>query len=143
MEIITIGFIIILNIVAIYILYKSLGKIEIKNKIIIMVIGILLMYVILYITCYISSLSINRGVASSSRQLLIFTFLPINIISILTPIIRQMGRLKQKEITNEILKKKLILHIIIGIIIIVIEGMYIKDIQKGIEEIYKIGLIEE
>ena len=133
MEIITIAFIIILNIVAISIVLKSLGDIEIKNKIAITLLGVILMYAILYIIYNISSANVDKYIITASRQLILFTFLPINILCILVPILLQFKKLKNKEINEQKFKFKIILFIIIGIIILFIENMYIKDIQHGIE----------
>lgn len=133
MEIITIAFIIILNIVAISIVYKSLGEIEIKNKIAITLLGLILMYAILYIMYNISSADVDKNIIASSRQLILFTFLPINLICILLPILLQIKKLKNKDIDETKFKYKVILFIVIGIVILFIESMYIKDIQQGIE----------
>ena len=133
MEIITIGFIVILNLVAITILYRSLGNIEIKNKIAITIIGILLMYIILYVIYNISSKGIESAVVQASRQMIIFAFLSINLICIATPILMQIRKLKEKDLTNEKFKKKIIIYFIIAIVILVIECIYIKDIQTGIQ----------
>ena len=133
MEIITIAFIIILNIVAISIVLKSLGDIEIKNKIAITLLGVILMYAILYIIYNISSANVDKNIITASRQLILFAFLPINILCILVPILLQFKKLKNKEINEPKFKFKIILFIIIGIIILFIENMYIKDIQHGIE----------
>ena len=133
MEIITIGFIVILNLVAITILYRSLGNIEIKNKIAITIIGILLMYIILYVIYNISSKGIESAVVQASRQMIIFAFLPINLICIATTILMEIRKIKEKELTNEKFKKKIIIYFIIAIVILVIECIYIKDIQTGIQ----------
>ena len=133
MEIITIAFIIILNIVAISIVYKSLGEIEIKNKIAITLLGLILMYAILYIMYNISSADVDKNIIASSRQLILFTFLPINLLCTLLPILLQIKKLKNKDIDETKFKYKVILFIVIGIVILFIESLYIKDIQQGIE----------
>lgn len=135
MEVITIAFILILNIVAISIVYKSLGEIEIKNKIVITALGVLLMYVVLFIIYNISSAKVDESIISSSRQLILFTFLPINLLCILLPILLQIRKLKNKDIDETKFKFKVALFIVIGIVILFIESMYIKDIQLGIKNI--------
>lgn len=134
MEIITIGFILIINIVAIIIFYKSLGEIDVKSKIIILLAGVILMYTLLYIIYSISSSGIEAKVAQASKQILIFTFLPINIMCTITPIMVQFKKLKQEDINNDKFKKKVILYTLIGVLILIIECIYIKDIQRGIEK---------
>lgn len=140
MEFITIGFIVILNIVAIFIFYKSLGKMEIKNKLAITLLGWILMYIILYILYGISSNGVEEIVAKASKQLLIFAFLPINIVCTGVPMMIQFRKLKGKEIKNEQFKNKMIILGIIAIIILIIECIYIKDIQKGIEQFKTINI---
>ena len=49
METAIIAFIIIINLATILVVYKSLSNIELKNKIILIVIGEIVMYVILFI----------------------------------------------------------------------------------------------
>ena len=114
-------------------MYKSLGEIEIKNKIAITLLGLILMYAILYIMYNISSADVDKNIIASSRQLILFTFLPINLICILLPILLQIKKLKNKDIDETKFKYKVILFIVIGIVILFIESMYIKDIQQGIE----------
>lgn len=133
MEFVTIAFIIILNIVSISIVYKSLGKIEAKNKIAITALGIILMYVTLYIMYNISSADVDKNIITSSRQLILFAFMPIDLLCILLPILLQIRKLKNKEDDETKIKYKLFLFIIIGIIILFIESNYVKDIQQGIE----------
>lgn len=140
MKFITIGFIIILNIVAIFIFYKSLGKMEIKNKLAITLLGWILMYIILYILYGISSNGVEEIVAKASKQLLIFAFLPINIVCAGVPMMIQFRKLKGKEIKSEQFKNKMIILGIIAIIILIIECIYIKDIQKGIEQFKTINI---
>ena len=133
MEFVTIAFIIILNIVSISIVYKSLGKIEAKNKIAITALGIILMYVTLYIMYNISSADVDKNIITSSRHLILFAFMPIDLLCILLPILLQIRKLKNKEDDETKIKYKLFLFIIIGIIILFIESNYVKDIQQGIE----------
>ena len=91
------------------------------------------MYIILYVIYNISSKGIESAVVQASRQMIIFAFLPINLICIATPILMQIRKLKEKDLTNEKFKKKIIIYFIIAIVILVIECIYIKDIQTGIQ----------
>lgn len=132
MQIITIGLIIIFNIVAIGSLYQALGKTETKNKIAIVALSLILMYVVIYITYGISSKGGEEKIVEAARQLIVFTLLPINTLTIMSPIATQLRKIKQKEIEDTQFKRKMIIYIIIAIVILAIEFIYIQDIQAGI-----------
>ena len=65
METAIIAFIIIINLATILVVYKSLSNIELKNKIILIVIGEIVMYVILFILYGISSSGVNETVVNN------------------------------------------------------------------------------
>lgn len=132
MQIITIGLIIIFNIVAIGSLYQAIGKNETKNKIAIVALSSILMYVVIYIIYGISSKGGEENIIEAARQLIVFTLLPINTLTIMSPIATQLRKLKQKEIEESKFRRKMLIYIIIAIVILIIECIYIKDIQTGI-----------
>lgn len=132
METAIIAFIIIINLATILVVYKSLSNIELKNKIILIVIGEIVMYVILFILYGISSSGVNKTVVNNSRQIILFTILPINIICIELPLMLTLKRLQQGDIENSQFKKRMAICLIIAVIILVLEFAYIRDIQAGI-----------
>ncbi len=141
MEIIINVFIAILNFAAILVIYKSLSHIEMKNRILLIIIGEMLMYIILFIIYGISSTDIDETIVNSSRQIMIFTFLPINVIGIELPLLLTLKKFQQKDIKEEILKKRMLFSLIISIIILIIEFCYIKDLQRGMNELIDLNSI--
>ena len=141
MEIIINVFIAILNFAAILVIYKSLSNIEMKNRILLIIIGEMLMYIILFIIYGISSTDIDETIVNSSRQIMIFTFLPINVIGIELPLLLTLKKFQQKDIKEEILKKRMLFSLIISIIILIIEFCYIKDLQRGMNELIDLNSI--
>ncbi len=127
-----IAFIVIINLASIFVIYKVLSNIELKNKIILVVIGEIVMYVILFIVYGISSAGVNETIVNSSRQIILFTFLPINIICIELPIMLSLKKLQQGDIDNDKFNRRMAITLIIGIIILILEFNYIKNIQTGI-----------
>ena len=107
-------------------------NIELKNKIILIVIGEIVMYVILFILYGISSSGVNETVVNNSRQIILFTILPINIICIELPLMLTLKKLQQGDIENSQFKKRMAICLIIAVIILVLEFAYIRDIQAGI-----------
>lgn len=141
MEIIINVFIAILNFAAILVIYKSLSHIEMKNRILLIIIGEMLMYIILFIIYGISSTHIDETIVNSSRQIMIFTFLPINVIGIELPLLLTLKKFQQKDIKEEIFKKRMLFSLIISIIILIIEFCYIKDLQRGMNELIDLNSI--
>lgn len=141
MEIIINVFIAILNFAAILVIYKSLSHIEMKNRILLIIIGEMLMYIILFIIYGISSTDIDETIVNSSRQIMIFTFLPINVVGIELPLLLTLKKFQQKDIKEEIFKKRMLFSLIISIIILIIEFCYIKDLQRGMNELIDLNSI--
>ena len=132
METAIIAFIVIMNLASILVIFKALSNIELKNKIILFAIGEIVMYVILYIVYSISSAGANELVVNSSRQIILFTLLPINIVCLEFPLMLTLKKMQQGDIDDSQFKKRMIICLIVCIIVLVLEFIYIKDIQAGI-----------
>lgn len=132
METAIIAFIVIMNLAAVLVIYRSLSNIELKNKLILLAIGEIVMYVILFIVYGISSAGANELVANSSRQIILFTLLPINVVCIEFPLMLLFKKLQQGDIEKDSFNKRMIFCLIACILILVFEFIYIKSIQAGI-----------
>ena len=132
METAIIAFIVLINLASIFVVYKSLSNIEIKNKLTLIAIGEIVMYVILFIVYSISSSGVDVAVVNSSRQIILFTILPINIVCIELPLMLTLKKLQQGDIEEPQFKKRMAIFLIIAVIILVLELIYIKNIQAGI-----------
>lgn len=132
METAIIAFIVIMNLASILVIFKALSNIELKNKIILVAIGEIVMYVILYIVYSISSAGADELVVNSSRQIILFTLLPINIVCLEFPLMLTLKKLQQGDIDDNQFKKRMTICLIVCIIVLVLEFVYIKDIQAGI-----------
>lgn len=134
METAIIAFIVLINLASIFVVYKSLSNIEIKNKLTLIAIGEIVMYVILFIVYSISSSGVDVAVVNSSRQIILFTILPINIVCIELPLMLTLKKLQQGDIEEPQFKKRMAIFLIIAVIILVLEFIYIKNIQAGISD---------
>ena len=132
METAIIAFIVIMNLAAVLVIYRSLSNIELKNKLILLAIGEIVMYVILFIVYGISSAGANELVANSSRQIILFTLLPINVVCIEFPLMLLFKKLQQGDIEKDSFNKRMIFCLIACILILVFEFIYTKSIQAGI-----------
>jgi predicted PurR-regulated permease PerM len=94
------------------------------------------MYIIILIIYWLSSIGIgNKTVSDSSKDLITFTFVPVNTIITLPYLIHSFEKKKNNEITMEQLNKRTIMVLIIAVILMIFEFFYFRNIQKGIIEL--------
>ena len=105
------------------------------QRILFTIIGTIIIALGTYIIFIISKREINYPhieMIGKVRNIILLIFVPINGFIIVPQIARTLGIMKRDNITDEELKKKIILFIIITIIVITIECSYFKNIQNGI-----------
>lgn len=131
-------FILVANVVGLLLVYHSFDKrIDKNKKLMYTMIAFGIMYILTLIIYFFSSLGINNEkVSESSRNLITFTFVPINTIVLLPILIRSFNNKKTNKITMEQLNRTTIIMIIIAIALIIIEFFSFKNIQKGIIQIF-------
>ena len=126
--------ILVLNMVAVYLIYRFLGtQLEKKEKWIFIIAGVAIMYLIVTAVYGISTKDIDIGkAASTARNLITFAFVPVNGIVILPFLARSYRYLKEGRLQVGKFKNRCILIGIILIIVLIIEFFYFKNIQSGI-----------
>lgn len=126
--------ILVLNLAAIFMTYKFLGKeIEQKERLIFIAIGTAIIYVLVSLVYWLSTRNIDLGVSSQmGKNLITFTFVPINSIITLPFMAKSYQYFKQKRLKQEVLRNRIILIGTILLIVLIIEFFYFKDIQNGI-----------
>ncbi len=130
MQNIIVTLLIIFNIFGIFILLKMTKGKEIVTRIILTISLIILNYIILNVIYKIASIGVDSDVTSASKIMLIFAFMPINLVAIASPIAIATNEKKMEAKKNIILR-----NVIITIIILVFEIIALKNIQIGIEDI--------
>lgn len=129
-------FILIANIVAILLTYYSFSKdFEKSKKLFYTMISIGVIYIITLVVYLLSSIGVEKEVAQSSKNMIIFTFVPVNAIILLPILIRSFYKKQNKKITLEKLNKIVITMAIIALLLVIGEFCYFKNIQKGISKI--------
>ena len=119
--------------------WHSLGNIENKRKIIFVIIGLVVMYIITFITFQISKSGVsyqNIKMQNDIRNVLLVIFVGINGIIVMTQVARILDKINEDEIEKNIVKRKLIILVIIFIICLIFENGYMRDTQEGILGIY-------
>jgi len=125
---------IVLNVLAIFLIYRFLGtSFEKKEKWIFIAVSIAIMYLLVTIVYWLSTREINLGEAGSTAQNLItFVFVPVNAIIVLPLVASSYKYLKSGRLKPEKFKNRCILLGAILFVILLIEFFYFKNIQTGI-----------
>lgn len=129
-------FIAIANIVAILLIYHSFDKnLEKTKKLLYTMISMGVMYILILIVYFFSSIGLPKEATTESKDMITFTFVPVNAIILLPILIRSFNKRKNKTITTGQLNARAIIVVIIGIIVLISEFFYFRNIQKGILEL--------
>ena len=136
--------IIIISILAAYFVlmawtWQSLEYIEKKKKIIFILVGILIFYIITLIIFNMSKNGINyqnESTEKTIKTILVSLFTAINGIIFIPYIAKIFLKVKENDIEKSKLNRKIIILIILFVICMYFECGYLKDIQKGIINVY-------
>jgi len=137
MNTIIILFIAIANIIAILLVYFSLGKnMDKQKKLLPIMISLGSVYIITLITYLLSSIGIEKTTAAkTAREMIIMAFVPVNIILFVPFLIRSYMKMRNNEIPVENLNKRVIVIGIIAIIVLIGEFVYFRNYQKDLKQL--------
>ena len=129
--------ILLLNIMSIALIYNFLGKaISKRNKGTFIIVGTAIMYGLVTLVYMISSKKLNLGLnCEKCKNLIIYSFVPLNSICILPYLAKSYRLWKNKKIKLDNYKKRCIILTIILIAILIFEFFYFQGIQIKIVEI--------
>jgi hypothetical protein len=116
-------------------LLKMLKGTELKIKIITCIALILFMFIISNIIYGIGNMGIIGEIANKSKNMILLVLMPINMMIIASPIALQINKAQSKEIEKEEFLKKIITLVLIDIAILIVECIYIKNIQLGTQSV--------
>lgn len=129
-------FILIANVISILLIYNSFNKnIEKTKKLLYTMISMGIIYIIVLVIYFFSSIGLSKETTKQAKDMITFTFVPVNSIILIPFLIRSFNQRKNNEITTEQLNRRTIIMIIIAIILIVAEFFYFRNIEKGIIDI--------
>lgn len=129
-------FILIANIVAVTLLYRSFDKgLEKNKKVFYTMLCFGAMYIIILIVYFLSSIGLSKDATENAKNMITFTFVPVNVIILLPIMIRAFYKKKNNKISIQQLNTRTISVLIVAVILLVGEFFYFRDIQKGIIKI--------
>lgn len=115
--------------------WNSLGNVEKRTKIICIISGIVVVYIITLIIYNISKIGIvyeNKDAMNLIQNVFVFLFAIINSYIFLPYIFKQIEKINNNNIAKNKLQKSIIILFIILIILAIFETSYLKSIQQGI-----------
>lgn len=127
-------------IIAIYVLliawvWNNLGRIDKSKKVLVILIGVLIVYLITLVIFNISKSGINyeqKIMEKDIRRILVTMFTGLNSLIILPFVSKILERIFENEIEQNEVFKKLIIIVVIFVTCMFLECGYMKDIQQGI-----------
>ena len=147
MNIFIVLFILLINVVNIFAMYKLLGNdIGKKEKVIFIAVGVAVMYMIVSVVYWLSSIGMNEKAADAGRDFITFTFVPVNGLCVLTFLSSSYKKYKAGHLKANILRNRCVALIVLLIILLIIEFFYFKNIQNNALEMLNnntVNTIEE
>ena len=128
-------FILVANVVSILLIYYSFNKnIEKTKRLLYTMIAMGVIYILVLIVYFFSSIGMPKEIAEQSKEMITFTFVPVNAIILIPFLLRSFNRRKDNSITTEQLNKRAIIVVIVAIALLVGEFFYFRNIEKGIND---------
>ena len=136
---------IIITIIIIYLIvlawtWHNLSGIEHGKKIIYTIVGLVIMYIVTMITFNISKTGINYDNPQMEKDIgniLILIFTGLNSLVVLPYMAKLLSRINDEEIEKNQVGKRIMVIVVVLLICLMMESGYLKDIQKGIINVYE------
>ena len=120
--------------------WHYLGNIEKTKKIVFIIIGIFVSYLITMILFSISKSGVtypSNEIEQMVQNMIVTLFIGLNGILVLPYLGRLWDKISEEEITKQQFQKRICILLIITIIVFILEINYLKGVQNGILEIYQ------
>ena len=118
----------------------NLGNLEKSKKAIYIVVGIIIFYFITFIVFQIAKRNIvidDNQIQSQVQNILVTVFAGLNGIVVMPQIAKTIDKIREDEIDQKQLQKRIIILIAVFIICLIFETGYMKDTQEGILKMYQ------
>lgn len=123
-------FVVILNALCIFLMFKFLKNIDKKEKFIFIVAGVAIVYVLTLFAHWVSTIGLDEMYKTGTgKDLVIFLFAPINGLIVLPALANSYYSYKENKLSLNILFKRVSVLLIPLIIAVVLECIFIKNVQ--------------
>lgn len=121
-------------------MWNSLGSIEKKVKIICMIVGVGIVYLLTFVIFNISKIGIyydDLTVMRVIRSVFVALFTIINGYVLLPNVFRKLEQINNDEIGKDKLIRAIVVLLIMVVLLILFESLYFGDVQRGIMQIIR------
>ena len=127
--------ILITNLIALLIVYQILKKIPKKEILIFMAASVTTVYILVSIVYALSGIGVEEAVHENAKNMIIYLFVPVNVIAFVPFIAIQYRKLKEKNPDYKKIANRIAIAISIFIVALIAEFFYFKNIQNNIKTI--------
>lgn len=127
--------ILVINLIAVTIIYQFIKKQSKKDKIIFIAISFAIIYILVSITYWISGIGMDKKVNAVAKDFITYIFVPINVIIFIPFVASKYNKLKIKKATSKEFAKTIIKVSVAILIALVIECFYFKSIKQNISDL--------
>lgn len=128
-------FVVILNVLCIYLMYRFLKNTNKKEKFIFIAAGVAVMYILTLFAHWISTHGLEEIYTSgTAKDLVIFLFVPINGLIILPAFANSYYSYKQNKLNSNTLIKRISVLLIPLVIALVLECIFLKNVQVAVTD---------
>ncbi len=124
--------IVLVNVIAILIVYHFIKQLNNKQKIVIIAMGIAFNYILVMIVYALSSIGMDTQIAETANSFITFIFVPINTIMNVPFLASSYCRYLQKKLTKQKMRNRIIIVVLVTLVIMVLEYFYFQSIQAGV-----------
>lgn len=131
--------IIMIYLILIFWTWQSLGSIEKTKKIVWILIGMFVLYLVTLVVFLTAKVDIeisNIEIQNSIKNIIIAIGTGINGIIVMPQMGKIVSQIKENQIEKEKLMKKMIILVFIFVICLIFESGYMRDTQEGILKVY-------
>ncbi len=132
--------IVLANVIAITLVYQFIKKLLNKDKIIFIVASVAIIYIVVSIAYWISGIGIDNKINDTAKDFITYVFVPVNVIILVPFVAVKYNKWKLEEIEKGEFLKRLVIVSIIGVIILVGECFYFKNMKNNINSIIEENL---
>lgn len=127
--------ILVINLIAVTIIYQFIKKQSKKDKIIFIAISFAIIYILVSITYWISGIGMDKKINAVAKDFITYIFVPINVIIFIPFVASKYNKLKIQKATSKEFTKTIINVSIAILIALVIECFYFKGMKQNISDL--------
>lgn len=122
----------IVNAIAILLIYQFVKKLPRMDKLLFIAVSYAILYFGVIIIYWISGFGIDSQINDAAKDFVTYLFVPVNVILLIPFVANKFAKMRNNEISKRDFYERLIKVVFVGVIILVIECVYFKNMKQNI-----------